>query len=355
MPRRSARLAAKQHGSQQQTAAARTLAIPEILDLVIEHAFTSPNALPLRAVNRLFKSVAERHLVSSVVANEGSLRSFPPWRSDGSRYKLDFILKPNADLWKHVKTAFLTSSDGLNSFVSHGNLTHLILEYPSILEPLVNLFTATPFQLPNLWFLEIRLGLPVESDFSRSDVQAFITSLNALRSVHVLLGGVTFDDLSLATYKIEALLQGVAPRIREFMLQLPYDADDVLVDLNSILQTLVNLRHFWLHFEQCGSSEDITDAFPSHITELTVECNHDTIRRILERLADPKWLPLLRRVPSLEELSRGEDDDWMDGLATMPAVLVRRAIAGLRERGGVKDIEDRKWTLLCLIDEDTLG
>lgn len=355
MPRRSARLAAKQHGSQQQTAAARTLAIPEILDLVIEHAFTSPNALPLRAVNRLFKSVAETHLVSSVVSNEGSLHSFPPWPSNGSRYKLDSILSPNADLWRYVKIAYLNSRDKLVAFISHGNLTCLTLGYASILDAVVSLFKATPFQLSNLCFLEIKLESPGESGCSRSDMQAFITSLNALRTLHVFLRGSTFGECSLFTYQIDTLLQGVAPRIREFMLLPCYVDHGVVVDLKSILQNFVNLRHFFLSIEQYESSEDITEAFPSYITELTVECTHDILRRILERLADPTWLPLLRRVPYLQELGTDDDGEYVEGLATMPPVLVRRAIAGLRKREGVKDVEDRKWTLLCLIDEDTLG
>lgn len=104
MPRRSARLAARTETAQT-AAAANALAIPEILEIVIEQAFSYRDAKSFRKVNRLFRDITDKHIVASIDMHDDTTCSIPDHGDEWVSLPLDSMLERSPTLWSYVKSA----------------------------------------------------------------------------------------------------------------------------------------------------------------------------------------------------------------------------------------------------------
>ena len=314
------------------TLAASVLAIPEILDMVIEQAFTYSDALQHRQVNRLFRDATDKHLVASVDSTKIGIRTNPPTPQDRV-HRLDLILRNNPNLWTSVTKAVVHSIEPLARLVPYGNLVSLTLEANGG-DRLANLHAAKPFSLPKLSHLEIDLTIDPENAAARKKFVGFLASLGSLRDLEVIVGDHLADGiwLTVAQLKLPELLLGVAPKLRRFSLCATNDAIRT-DDIGSCATLCSALESFSVSVPAEVLLDGITDTIPLGIKQLEVEGDHTVIKEVLVGLARPWWLPALTEVPKLRTVCYGREGDIIHDYPTQSFSIVQRAVIGLGRRG----------------------
>ena len=153
MPRRSARLAARTETAEA-SAAANALAIPEILEIVIEQAFSYRAAKSFRKVNRLFRDATDKQIVTSIDTHGDRIRSMATHGDAWVSLPLESMLERSPTLWAYVKSATVRITEGLEPLFSHGKLVNLTLTH-NVVASVVELHALTSFSLSKLTYLEI--------------------------------------------------------------------------------------------------------------------------------------------------------------------------------------------------------
>lgn len=350
MVRRSARLAARS-APLHQTAAARAMAIPEIVNMIVEYAFDVDHPIQLRLVNRLIKEATEEHLVSSInIQSLEHIRRWPP--GSGGTYRLYQIPIQNTRLWSYVREAIVRPLEQLNSLTSIGNLRSLNIAADALEHLAENFALGKNVLLRGLVQLETRLGLPLRRKCTENAMRDFLTSLDALHTLHLALDD-GFDASELADFRLVPLLGPVAPRITE-LLFLPASVDSFKSEhLREMLMLFSNLRHLFLCILKVGYVEGITRCIPQQIRQLTVECDGDALGEIIESLAEADWLPDLTEIPLLHGLAYYEEGEIVDE-TTMDLVAVANALQALHRRKDMQRSDDLDFRMWRLVDDDEI-
>lgn len=351
------------------SAAARALAIREILGLVMDFAYFEPpqdqykelraswtehwserkirTDLRLRAVNNLWRDVFHRKMLRHLCEG-GTLQVIPytgPVRSlliaeckAGSIHSFAFTGRTwpqDISTWISPRVPFLVEAA---MFITRLHLSKSALQgFASLWNEL------SPFKLPKLEVLGLDVFTPTahEKNFIRSferllDVELhFSTSYGGTR---ILKG-----DLHL----VNAL---EADGVINLAMTIPYEprSNEVVLSSKSA-QPCVCFRHFTkLEAVTIKSSVVFELELPQTLQTLRIGGKRPALLpAMLHLLADSVQVPNLSRVPDLPV------EDWLRSKvrATVPADLVEKAIAGMKARGTVLDLEDGAERLRRLIYE----
>ena len=354
--RRSARMASKQH---KKTIASEVLALPELLDRVIEEALQYSrrrDCIALRSVNRLWRDATDAKAVRDLVLwNTG----IAPWGigpcDRDKNLDAQQILDRNPYLARFIYYANWQGAGPLPTFQIE--ILSLAINLRKIeltdeaLDMLGDRYSQEPFELRKLSSMSIEWLAPYTSGEEHTNNWAFLQSLKSLKHLYLDID-VDVDDL--AKMFLPSLLDGTAHQIETLVIKC-YDVTKVSrAALASVLCQFTRLYKVYLTMGSDVMIRDLPDLLPSTLQKLYLRCGRTVMMGLLEGLGDPKKLRHLAEVPELQEFCETHSGDDRE-MHTMPLRLVERAIAGIFHRPALQDPSKCNRWLTTMVGEEGDG
>lgn len=335
----------------EEPAAARALNVPELRERILPFAvrktqwtFNESTLRACRLVTRAWRDTVNKHIVTDIWFSQSGNTTC--WRS---KFDIRSLLEQQPELVYSVRLAAFSRHEGKDLTVyemgiakaAAGNLRELKV---TDLSDLAACHVETGICFPNL----AKIHFEPRFEPGSPQIRAFLASLPSLHELSMFFG---YEDEPLPWFKLDELLQGVAHRLTSLGLYASF-VRLTAPDLQALFAMIPRLRKLHMVTDEYDDCEDLGQALPDSLYHLSGILGPLALISVLERLADPKAMPLLQSVPDIA--GQPEADAKIDDppVATMPRALVEDAIQGLFERKDVNDVEENDWLLWQLVDTD---
>ena len=331
-----------------ETAAARCLALTEIVELVFDHVCasswasqTEENLLAFRRVNRLWQDIAEKRLTSSIRLYAGQ------FRSRCRRFNLSALFARRPHCLQNVKEVeVVTRADDMAAHLSPlqslHNLTSISLGNDLLLESLAACFSDAPAQLQQV----VRFSITVFSGNDNPTQRAgrFLKSLPSLRILELegVVGSAAQTGAAIQECHCVDIIEGCQPRIESLSITLLFFVGGSVMEyLSNFLNPFTKLQSLSITLSKDMEVPGLLAAMPNHVEHFTHKAGNNQIRLLLMDLADAFLAPNLKRVPTLsDDTNEGcECPECIEPALDITKDIVQAALEGLRKRGGVQDLE----------------
>ena len=332
------------------------LALENIVDNIIGHAMMLPDLADcdpghLRLVSKLWNTSADACIWEELyMCDPGHVYG----TGIGTPFDLAAMLKRRPSLCLYLKSANFEMAGPrlpfrLDLLSRAENLRYLSV---SGLDLLAAHHATLPLYLPKLQHM--RFDVQPKQTYARHvrrQIKDFLQSLGNIDEVTVFTAPFQGDFFPWSSYDLPNLLDGIvppeagiAPRISAFGLLLSPITRCSKRNLDALLKTFHRLRYFTLALPPEINIDQVLDTFPDSIETMNVRCGNQTLRGILEGLANPEKLPSLRTTPRLEVHGIEETD-----VIGVERDLVDRALVGLSRRADFTDLQNAKRLLYDLV------
>ena len=336
MVRRSARLAAADTPPAA-TGAARALAIPEILELVVVQALEGrcPASASLMAVNSLWNATVKGHLFQDIEAWHGRL--YLSTYSHALEITSTMLREPKWHML--VRSLCLTgccptdrslkSKDiGVDAQVIAKciNLRKLYLN-AGALANWAAFQPNMPSTMPNLRFMRLTLLPDQLSAAQQQHIMGLVGSATHLKEL-CLAFSVRYFAHESNILALSSLLSECGQRLESLELEMSI-RERVILDrvADSVAPHIQHLRELHLNIDDLYSG-DLSPLIPSGIRYISLFCHPLLAESFLILLANPANLPKLESVPVIERYHDGD---------AVPYSAISKALQGLRARSGISN------------------
>lgn len=329
------------------SSAQRALVLPVVVDNVIGHALRRRMCLAadLRLVNKAFNESVDARIWKDIWMCDFG-HTYGPIPALCASFNLQAMLARRPALCQYTKAANFEMAGPhlqfrLELIPRAQNMTWLSVNG---IEVLAEHWSRQKFSLPNLKSLRFDVK-PVDGDPVpvRQTMKDFLLSLTSVTTLSVFTTPLHGDFFPLSDYKLHEVLDGTAPhegvadRIEVLALLLSPINTCTRQELAELLATFKSLRGLRLDLPAEIALSDLAAIFPQYIERFDMRCGPDIMPGILEDLADPEKLPMLRRLPKLDIHGIEEGAP-----VNIPSALVERALAGLAKRAKMRRISSKE-------------
>jgi hypothetical protein len=335
--------------------ASRALAIPEILEAILEHAYALPNSrralAESRFVNKLWQATTEALLVSTILIAGSEILTYP--RSTPAHVvNLTALCEQKPELYRFTREICFfelpsksrLASQAVTAFSAAAKtvkLSRLMLNY-------------SIFDRWSIWQKHI---IPVLAALSRLEIHLSSRALTAAEvgdHCDIISAATSLTDLKLkfgpGHFQHEGnrngfrlLLESCTQGLKTLQLFISGEQAEtcrhMLMECKPYLQ---HIKSLWLDV-QLADGNEINSLLPSGLEQLILRSRPATLIHLLLALEDPDFLPCLSEMPVL--LVVGKQASAVE----ITRDTVNRAIAGLSRRKGIKNLEQEKHHLLNLV------
>ena len=327
------------------------------------------SGLLARGVNRLWKEVHDKHIISQMKDAKGTLRlvrhsqsqalplpilsmlSQPDWTLPGLR-----AIRATSSYissWDRQHTMLLVhlgsklASLSLDKFallaLSKAYAADKTIAFPSLVSLHLLLHTGRGTRYLN----EREFGL---------HVPLFVRSLNKLKTLTLYPESDPNDSTGrIHVNCVNVLLSISKAHVETIRLRPRNVKPGALPDLATIMLHYSGLTHLLISVPFANSwllSPDIT---PLDLDYLEYEISPRLVPSLLELLANPAFLPKVRAVPVVTLVSGGTPVSRMPCKPKVTMLMVERAIRGLKERGSIDNVHKAAEKLYELVNDFPSG
>ena len=341
------------------SSAQRALAIPEIVGAVVANALSlqACEAEELRLVNKLFNDQADAIIWEDIWMCDYGKAYGPEGRT---HFNLQAMLKRRPNLCLYLKHANLEMSGPhlefrLSLIPKARNLSWLSING---LSQLAAHYAQNHFTLPKLKGLRIDVApLDGGDEAARREMQQFLQSLTAVRSLSVFTMPYKGDFFPWSSYNLVDLLDGtgspgpgITPQIEVFGLLLSPITMCTGEDLDSLFKTFRYLRGVRIDIPPEIDILHLVHLLPNTLEKVSIRCGLETIRSILQDLEDVEQLPRLRTLPILD----------LHGVAEVPGFgvsteVVNRFMGSMSKRKDIQITASDSDRLYGMVTDEELG